>query len=94
MANHKSTKKQILSDRRKAAQNRARINSCKKNIKGFYKDFKSDTELVQGASKDSVYQRVRVCISKIDKLVKRGIIHKNTGSRRKSNLYKKINKIA
>lgn len=81
MANIKSAKKRILVSRGENAQNRA----CKTALKTKVKKF--DLALGSDASQAAFQEAV----SGIDKAVAKGVIHKNTAARKKSQLAKKLN---
>lgn len=74
-----SARRRIFNDRRRRAM-RTAIKNIKELIKG--KDVKAANEILPTAYKA------------IDKAVKRGVIKKNTGSRKKSRLNKMIKEIA
>ena len=79
MANHKATKKDV----RQAAKRRERNKYYGKTTRNAIRDLKtSSDEKVYGESLPSV-------LSMIDKLAKRGVIHKNKASNLKSKLSKK-----
>jgi len=79
MANHKATKKDV----RQAAKRRERNKYYGKTTRNAIRDLKtSKDESTYGESLPSV-------ISMIDKLAKRGVIHKNKASNLKRKLSKK-----
>jgi len=83
MAITKSAKKRIKSSERKRVFNLRRLRTMKNEIKNFLALVtKKD---VEGAEKaiPSLYKA-------IDKAVKRGVIKKNNGARKKSRLVKKV----
>jgi small subunit ribosomal protein S20 len=79
MANHKATKKDV----RQATKRRERNKYYGKTTRNAIRDFKAVT------GKDAEKQLPEV-ISMIDKLAKRGIIHKNKAANLKSKLSRKI----
>jgi small subunit ribosomal protein S20 len=82
MANHKATKK----DTRQAAKRRERNRYYGKTTRNAVRDLKT--------TEGSVYtEKLPDVISMIDKLAKRGIIHKNKAANLKSKLAKKANKL-
>jgi len=84
MANHKATKK----DTRQAAKRRDANRYYGKTTRNAVRDLKTVTEA-------SAYSdKLPSVISMIDKLAKRGIIHKNKAANLKSKLAKKANAIA
>ena len=79
MANHKATKK----DMRQSAKRRERNKFYGKTTRNAIRDIRASDEKVASEKLPSV-------ISMIDKLAKRGIIHKNKAANLKSKLAKKI----
>jgi small subunit ribosomal protein S20 len=79
MANHKATKKDV----RQAAKRRDRNRYYGKTTRNAIRDLKATTDVnAYGESLPDV-------ISMIDKLAKRGVIHKNKASNLKSKLSRK-----
>jgi small subunit ribosomal protein S20 len=81
MANHQATKK----DMRQAAKRRERNRYFGKTTRNAIRDFR-DNKDAKAAS-----EQLPEVISMIDKLAKRGIIHKNKASNLKSKLTRKVN---
>ena len=84
MANHKATKK----DMRQAAKRRERNKYYGKTTRNAIRDLKA---LKTGAEATKEFPDVA---SMIDKLAKRGIIHKNKAANLKSKLARKVNTLA
>jgi small subunit ribosomal protein S20 len=84
MANIKSAVKRIKVTSRNEKRNKA----VKSNIKTI---LKKAVSLISAKGKDAE-KSVREAIKNIDKAVSKGILHKNTASRKKSRLMKKLNK--
>jgi len=84
MANHKATKK----DMRQAAKRRERNKYYGKTTRNAVRDLKS-VQAKAEAGKD-----LPEVISMIDKLAKRGIIHRNKASNLKSKLTRRVNALA
>ncbi|MBW7891803.1 MAG: 30S ribosomal protein S20 [Chitinophagaceae bacterium] len=84
MANHKATKK----DARQAAKRRERNRYYGKTTRNAIRDLKAITE------KKAAQESVQNVESLIDKLAKRGVIHKNKASNLKSKLSKRVNALA
>ena len=84
MANHKATKKDV----RQAAKRRERNKYYGKTTRNAIRDLKA---LKTGAEATKEFPDVS---SMIDKLAKRGIIHKNKAANLKSKLAKKVNTLA
>ena len=81
MANHKATKKDIRQSARRRDRNRYYGKTTRNSIRKL-KDIKNKPEA------DKVLQ---LTVSMIDKLAKRGVIHKNKAANLKSKLSKKVN---
>jgi len=84
MANHKSAKKNIRSSARKRLSNRLYA----KTMRNSLRDFRALT------GKTAMEETMPSVIEKIDKLAKKGVIHKNKASNLKSKLMKKTNAVA
>jgi small subunit ribosomal protein S20 len=84
MANHKSAKKRIRATAKKRASNRLYA----KTMRNSLRDFRALTD------KSTVVETMPSVIEKIDKLAKKGVIHKNKASNLKSKLMKKANTAA
>ncbi|MEG2174441.1 MAG: 30S ribosomal protein S20 [Oscillospiraceae bacterium] len=85
MPNIKSAEKRVQVIAAKTAQNKAQKSLMKTVVK------KAELSLAGGAS-DST-EAVRTAIKTIDQAAAKGILHKNTASRKKSSLVCKLNKI-
>ena len=84
MANHKATKKDV----RQAAKRRERNKYYGKTTRNAIRDLKTVEDKKTAGTE---YPKVA---SMIDKLAKRGIIHKNKAANLKSKLAKKVNTLA
>ena len=84
MANHKATKKDV----RQAAKRRERNRYNGKTARNAIRDLKAVTD------KAAAGKELPEVISMIDKLAKRGVIHKNNASNLKSKLTKRVNALA
>ncbi|MGE5518448.1 MAG: 30S ribosomal protein S20 [Candidatus Dadabacteria bacterium] len=84
MANHKATKKDV----RQSAKRRERNRYYGKTTRNALRDFKALEE------KAAAGDKLPEVISMLDKLAKRGVIHKNKASNLKSKLTKRVNAIA
>ena len=84
MANHSATKKDV----RQATKRRDRNRYYGKTTRNAIRDLKSSTE------KKAYDEKLPDGVSMIDKLAKRGIIHKNKAANLKSKLTKKAAAIA
>jgi small subunit ribosomal protein S20 len=76
MANIHSQKKRILRSERERLENRRYTSAIKTH-------FRSLTTAVEGGEGDAA-ETHRELVSTIDKAVKRGALHRNTGARKKS----------
>ena len=83
MANHKATKKDV----RQAAKRRDRNRYFGKTTRNAIRDIKTLND------KSAFLEKMPEVASMIDKLAKRGIIHKNKAANLKSKLAKKANKV-
>ncbi|MEP7375843.1 MAG: 30S ribosomal protein S20 [Chitinophagaceae bacterium] len=79
MANHKATKKDV----RQAAKRRERNKYYGKTTRNAIRDLKAVTGKEAG-------EKLPLVASMIDKLAKRGVIHKNKAANLKSKLTKKV----
>jgi small subunit ribosomal protein S20 len=77
MANIHSQKKRILRSERERLENRQYTSA----IKTYFRNLEA---AVQGGDGDTAASEHRRLVSTIDKAVKRGAMHRNTGARRKS----------
>jgi small subunit ribosomal protein S20 len=77
MANIASQKKRILRSERERSENRLLTSTVKTH-------FRRLESAVEGGDVDAVVIEERDLVSKIDKAVQKGAMHKNTGSRKKS----------
>jgi small subunit ribosomal protein S20 len=84
MANHKATKK----DMRQATKRRDRNKYYGKTTRNAIRDLRAS------ADKKAAGEQLPEVASMIDKLAKRGIIHKNKAANLKSKLAKKVNTVA
>ncbi len=93
MANIKSAIKRIKITRRNNFQNKL----YSSNVKTFTKKYYENLKLLElDRSKENqirVTQSLSLVFSKIDKAVKRNVLHRNTAARKKSKLTMAFNKI-
>jgi small subunit ribosomal protein S20 len=82
MANHRSSEKRIRNTKTKRTQNRYQGKTVRNAVKAL-----RETEASEEIKKD-----LPTVISKIDKLAKKSVIHKNKAANLKSKLMKKANK--
>jgi small subunit ribosomal protein S20 len=84
MANHKATKKDV----RQSAKRRERNKYYGKTTRNAIRDIRVVEE------KAAAGEKLPEVISMIDKLAKRGVIHKNKASNLKSKLARRVNTLA
>jgi len=77
MANIASQKKRILRTERERAENRLLTSTVKTH-------FRRLESAVEGGEAEAIRSEERDLVSKIDKAVQKGAMHKNTGARKKS----------
>lgn len=80
MPNIKSAKKRVLVANDRNAKNRAIKTALKTKIKKF-----------DAATGDEAQAAYKVAVKSVDQAVAKGVMHKNTAARRKSQLTKKLN---
>ncbi len=85
MPNTKSAEKALRKSRARYLRNR----STKSAIKTYTRRVK---ELAERGDREGALNALRRAVSIIDKAVKRGILHRNTGARKKSRLMLALNK--
>ena len=86
MANIKSAKKRVLVNQKKAAQNQMIKSAVKTEIKKV-------RAAIEAGNKDEAAKALLVATSAIDKAESKGVIKKNTASRKVSRLAQAVNKI-
>ena len=86
MANHKSSKKRILRNNKRNEINSNRISRIRTFIK------KVETE-ISSENKDKANEAFKLAMPEIQRGVSKGLMHKNTASRKLSRLSNKIKSI-
>ena len=86
MANHKSSKKRILRNNKRNEINSNRISRIRTYIK------KVETE-ISSENKDKANEAFKLAMPEIQRGVSKGLMHKNTASRKLSRLSNKISSI-
>ena len=84
MANHKATKKDV----RQASKRRERNRYQGKTTRNSIRDLKALTDAKEAGEK------LETVVSQIDKLAKKGVIHKNKAANLKSSLSKRVKALA
>lgn len=94
MANNKSAIKRIEI----AERNRVRNKTYKSAVKTLMKNYLAAVETYARQPSPETLQeaqsRMALAYSKIDKAVKRGVLHQNNGDRKKSRLAKNLKRVA
>lgn len=86
VANNTSSKKRILIAERNRLQNRTYKSAVRTLIKRTITAAGAYTQEPGGAAKEAVQTSLNAAFSKIDKAVKIGVLHRNTGANHKSRL--------
>ncbi len=86
MANTKSALKRIRVAERNRLRNKAYKSAVKTLTKRYHEALETHAASPSDESGKQVQERMSAAVSKIDKAVKRGVLHKNAGARRKSQL--------
>lgn len=84
MPNIKSAKKRVKIIEKKTAQNRATKKAYKEAVKAFEVAVKDNSQ-----EKEELYKKA---VSLVDKAWSKGVLARNTASRKKANLAKMLNK--
>lgn len=90
MANTKSAIKRIRVAERNRLRNKAYKSAVKTLTKRYHEALEANASDPSDESSQMVQERMSAVVSKIDKAVKRGVLHKNAGARRKSRLAKAL----
>ncbi|MBD2259819.1 30S ribosomal protein S20 [Pseudanabaena sp. FACHB-2040] len=86
MANIKSAQKRIQTSERNRLRNKSYKSAVKTMIKNYLAAVDEYAANPSPEAMATVQTRMSAAFSKIDKAVKRGVIHPNAGARRKSHL--------
>lgn len=92
MANNKSSKKRIEIAERNRLQNRSYKSAVRTLIKRCFTACSAYAQKPGDEAKSAVQASVSAAFSKIDKAVKRGVLHRNTGAHQKSRLSAAVRK--
>tara|TARA_Y100001968_G_C18833868_1_gene470358 strand:- start:181 stop:543 length:363 start_codon:yes stop_codon:yes gene_type:complete len=93
VANNKSSTKRIQIAERNRLQNKSYKSSMRTLIKRCMTAFKAYKDEPADATKVQLSESLNQAFSKIDKAVKRGVLHKNTGAHQKSRLSNAMKKV-
>ncbi|MGB3672168.1 MAG: 30S ribosomal protein S20 [Phormidesmis sp.] len=88
MANTKSALKRIQVAERNRLRNKSYKSAVKTLTKRYHEALETHIANPSSESEQRVQENLSAAVSKIDKAVKRGVLHKNTGARKKSQLSK------
>nr|WCH56324.1 ribosomal protein S20 [Hypnea sp.] len=77
-----------------ALRNRSNNRSYKSAIKTFTKKYLTALSSLNNSNYDDILSSLALVYSKIDKAVKKGILHSNTGARKKSILARAMKKMS
>ncbi len=86
MANNKSATKRIQIAERNRLQNKSYKSAMRTLIKRCFSYCSTYTQKPDEALKANLQQSMNAAFSKIDKAVKRGVLHRNTGAHQKSRI--------
>lgn len=84
MANHKSAVKRAVQSEAQRVRNRSR----KTRMKNVIRDLE---EVIAGKTPEKAAEELKKAVSVIDKTASKGVIHKNTASRKISRLTRRVN---
>jgi small subunit ribosomal protein S20 len=94
VANIKSAKKRIQIAERNRLHNRSYKSAVKTLIKSYLEAVDSYKANPTPEALESVNAKQSLAYSKIDRAVKRGVLHSNTGARRKAKLAVALKRVA
>ena len=86
VANNKSSKKRVLIAERNRLENKTYKSSMRTLMKRCFTACETYSKEPGDNNKASVQETLKAAFSKIDKAVKRGVLHRNQGSNQKSRL--------
>ena len=92
MANNKSSKKRVLIAERNRVYNRTYKSAVRTLIKRCFSACQAYSQEPGTAAKEAVQTTLNAAFSKIDKAVKVGVLHRNTGAHQKSRLSAAVKK--
>ncbi|NLW17191.1 MAG: 30S ribosomal protein S20 [Firmicutes bacterium] len=84
MANSRSARKRIRIAAKRTERNRHVKSTVRSAVRNFHRALESG---------DNAEQALRLAIRRIDRAVSKGVLHRNTGARKKSRLTKHFNKL-
>ncbi len=93
MANNKSSKKRIEIAERNRLRNRSYKSAVRTLMKRCLTACAAYGQSPEGEAREAVQQSMSAAFSKIDKAVKVGVLHRNTGANQKSRLSVAVRKV-
>ncbi|NHC33509.1 30S ribosomal protein S20 [Scytonema millei] len=90
MANTKSAIKRVQIAERNRLRNKAYSSAVKTLMKKYFSTLEAYAANPTPELKQEVKERMSAAYSKIDRAVKRGVLHRNNGARKKSRLAKRL----
>ena len=92
MANNKSSKKRVEIAERNRLENKSYKSALRTLMKRCFSACSAYTDEPGDQAKATVNESMNAAFSKIDKAVKRGVLHRNTGAHQKSRLTAAVKK--
>ncbi|MFL0756926.1 MAG: 30S ribosomal protein S20 [Prochlorococcus sp.] len=86
MANNKSSKKRVEIAERNRLENKSYKSAMRTLMKRCFSACSAYSQEPGEAAKENAQTSINAAFSKIDKAVKRGVLHRNTGAHQKSRL--------
>ncbi|MGK7944140.1 MAG: 30S ribosomal protein S20 [Microcystaceae cyanobacterium] len=93
MANIKSAIKRIKVSERNRLRNKSYKSAVRTLMKKYFLAVEACEEAPSSEQKEEIQKYLSAAYSKIDKAVKRGVLHPNNGARKKARLAKAMKKI-
>ena len=93
MANNKSSKKRVQIAERNRQENKSYKSAMRTLIKRCISACTVYSEKPDDKAKENVRLSMSAAFSKIDKAVKRGVLHRNAGAHQKSQLSRAVKKV-
>ncbi len=93
MANSRSALKRVQVAERNRLRNKSYKSALRTLMKKYFTTLEKYTAEPSEELKKEVLDSMSAAYQKIDKAVKRGVLHRNNGARQKSRLAKKLNAI-
>ncbi len=94
LAHHKSTKKRIITNEKRRMRNRSIKSELKTYIRYFMEALEEAKEAENRAEmKEAVAEKLKKTVSQLQKTNSKGVMHKNTVSRKIGRLTRKFNKV-